>query len=454
VNAVARLALTYFSIVPLQKWLSIAGALLVAAALLIQSPVFAIFTMLGALFVVLVPVLMGGTSMRFGSSRSTLQLRPGARWKMLAAALLTVCAMTAICAFTLWASMRAGLGPPRPGSTANPPFTVGQFAIGAWGAFGLFWILSFIASASRLWSTAIGIGFVAMSQKSWWVLDSLGSPPLVLASAAAVSWLAFAIWYLNTRNVRRPGWTSGPSPMGMGENNTGGWYSALTESRSDTRAVAINAYLLGTTSQVGFLLPGLMSALVILPIWFLQRKDSGGLVVLPVTFMCIFSGVAGSMSHMVARRARMLWLRAGLDRAGLFALGERTALQAFSQMLTTATLLLGMFSIAVRPEMTARILVFIVTQLAYATVLFYFGLSRTRAWTAAGIAGCIFLGLGMIVQMILLLPQTTGIPGVIAPLMFGISVLLALLLRQYARKRWQSLDWHLTRPPVLQRQTL
>ncbi len=197
-----------------------------------------------------------------------------------------------------------------------------------------------------------------------------------------------------------------------------------------------------------------MSALVVLPIYFLQRKSSGGPIMLPVTFVTIFSGVAGGMSYMVARRARMLWLRAGLDRAGLFALGERTSLVAFSQMVLSAAVVLGVFSIVVKPEMTARILIYVVTQLAYATVVFYFGLSQTRAWTAAGVAGCILIGLGMIAQMILLLPQNARIPPAIAPALFGISVLLALLLRHHARKRWLTLDWHLTRPPVIQRQAL
>jgi hypothetical protein len=451
VNAVLRLALTYFSIVPLQKWLSIVGALLVAAALLVRSPIFAVATFIGSIFVVFVPALLGGTSMRFGSSRSTLQLRPGARWKMLAAALLTICAMTAICVFTMWASMRAGMGP-RPGA-ANPPFTLGQFALGAWGAFGLFWILSFIASASRLWTVAMGIGFVALNAGVLRPPGSLGSPPLVLACAAVIAWLVFAIWYLNTHAVRRPGWTGSTSPMGLGETNTGGWYSRFTETGVDSRAVAIRAYLLGTTSRLGFLLPGLFSALVILPIYLLQRRTPAGVVMLPVTFVVIFSGIAGSLSYMVSRRARMLWLRAGLDRPALFVLGERTALHAFALMLVTATIALTLFSIAVRPDQAGKIVVYAASQLAYAAVLFYFGLSQTRGWNAEAIFGCIVLGLGLIAQMILLLPQNAGIPPVMAPVMTGISVLLALLLRQHARKRWLSLDWHLTRPPVVARQS-
>jgi hypothetical protein len=445
VSAVLRLSLTYFSIVPLQKWLSIVGAVLVASALLARSPIFAVATFLGAFLVVFIPLLMGGTAMRFGSSRSTLLLRPGARWKMLAAAMFTICAMTAIGAFTVWAANRTGLESPR--------FTVLQFSAAAWGAIGLFWLLSFVASASRLWSTVICFGLVAMISRIGGSLSAIGSPPLVLASAAAISWLVFAIWYLNTRKVSRPGWASSTSPMGMGENNTGGWYSTITESRDDSRAVAIRAYLLGTTSQLGFLLPGLFSALVILPIYLLQRKTPAGVVMLPVTFVAIFSGIAGSLSYMVARRARMLWLRAGLDRHGLFALGERTALLSSGQLLVTGTIVLGIFSIAVKPDQTGRILVYALSQLAYGAVLFYFGLSQTRSWTAEGIAGCVILGLGLIAQMILLLPSTTGIPPVIAPVMIAISVLLALLLRQHARKRWLSLDWHLTRPPVVQRQT-
>ncbi|MEO8306415.1 MAG: hypothetical protein ABI616_00060 [Pseudomonadota bacterium] len=452
-NAMLRMALTYFSIVPLQKWLSIAGAILVAIALLAHSPPFAVAAFLGAFFIVFVPLVMGGTSMRFGSSRSTLQLRPGARWKMLAASLLTICVMTAICALTLWAATQA-MGSARPGPGAKPPFTLVQFAFALWGAFGLFWLMSFVASASRLWSLPICIGFIAIISRSRELFNALGSPPMVLAGAATIAWLVFAFWYLQAREVRRPGWVGSTSPVGMGENNTGGWYSTLTESRGDSRAVAIRTYLLGTSSRLGYLLPGLLSALVILPFYLLQRKASSGVAALPVTFVTIFSGIAGGLSYMVARRARMLWLRAGLDRSGLFAVGERTALQAFALMVVTAAIVLAAFSIAVKPDLASRILVYAVSQMAYATVLFYFGLAQTRGWTAGAIGGCILLGLGLIVQMILLLPQTTGISPVVAPVMIAISVLLSLLLRQHARRRWQTLDWHLNRPAVIARRTL
>jgi hypothetical protein len=452
VNTVLRITLTYFSVVPLQKWLSITGVLLITLALLMRSPPFAIASGLGVVFLVMVPALLGGASMRLGSSRTVLQLRPYSRWRMLAAALLTACLMTLVCVFIRWAVMLSGMGPAN-GNTSAAQVTLAEFALAIWGGLSILWLVSFVGSGSGMWATLFGVGFIAMTSNKWEPLRALGSPPIVLATVGAACWVGFAFWYQQVLQVRRPGRMSSSSPMGMGENNTGGWYSSMTESRSDSRAVAIKAYLLGTTSQIGFLLPGIMSALVVLPIYFLQRKQGNGVVMLPVTFLTIFSGVAGGMSYMVARRARMLWLRAGLDRAGLFALGERTAAQAFSQMVISAALVLGIFSIVVKPEMTPRILVFIATQVAFATVLFYFGLSRTRNWTAAGIAACIVLGLGMILQMILLLPQTTGIPPVIAPALFGISVSLALLLRQHARRRWLSLDWHLTRPPVVQRQT-
>jgi hypothetical protein len=451
VNSVLRITLTYFSMVPLQKWLSVAGVALIALALLMRSPPFAIASGLGVVFLVMVPALLGGASMRLGSSRSVLHLRPSSRWRMLASALLTVCLMTLVCVFIRWAVMLSGLGAAN-GEAAAPQVTLAEFALAIWGGLSILWLVSFVGSGSGMWAMFFGIGFIALIANKAEALRALGSPPIVLATVGAACWVGFAFWYQQVRQVRRPGRMSG-SPMGMGENNTGGWYSSLTEAREDSRAIAAKAYLLGTTSQIGFLLPGIMSALVVLPIYFLQRKTSGGLIMLPVTFVTIFSGVAGGMSYMVARRARMLWLRAGLDRAGLFALGERTSLVAFAQMVLSAAIVLGVFSIIIRPEMTARILMYVGTQLAYAAVVFYFGLSQTRAWTAAGIAGCILIGLGMIAQMILLLPQNTGIPPVIAPVMLAISLSLALLLRQHARKRWLSLDWHLTRPPVVQRQT-
>jgi hypothetical protein len=448
VNSVLRITMTYFSIVPLQKWLSITGVLLIALALLMHSPPFAIASGLGVVFLVMIPALLGGASMRVGSSRTVLHLRPTSRWRILAAALLTVCLMTLVCVFIRWAVLLSGLG-----AAVASPVTLAEFALAIWGGLSILWLISFVSSGSGMWAMLFGVGFIAMTANKSELLMALGSPPIVLATVGAICWVGFAYWYRRVRQVRRPGRMSG-SPMGMGENNTGGWYSSMTESRGDSRAIAVKAYLLGTTSKIGFLLPGIISALVVLPVYFLQRKQLNGVVMLPVTFVTIFSGMAGGMSYMAARRARMLWLRAGLDRAGLFALGERTTLLAFSQMVLSATVVLGAFSIIVKPDMTPRILLFVGTQLAYATVVFYFGLSQTRTWTAAGIAGCILIGLGMIAQMILLLPQNTGIPPVIAPSMLGISVLLALLLRQHARKRWLTLDWHLTRPPVLPRQTV
>lgn len=453
-NAVLRITMTYFSIVPLQKWLSIAGAIVVAVALLLRTTPFAIAAILGAVFIVLVPAFLGGTSMRYGSSRSTLQLRPGSRWKMLAGALLTVCLMTAICAFTMWAGSKAGLGPPGRNPPVAPQMTPTLLALALWGGFSIFWLVSFVGSGSPLWAMFFAIGFVAMSSKSWEPLNTLGSPPIVLASVGALCWVVFAFWYLRIRRVRSPRWGSNKTPLWLGENNTGGWYRALTESHRDSRAVAVRAYLMGTTSYLGFLLPSLMSVLVILPLYYLQRRGNADFLALPVVVLTIFASISGSLSYMVTRRARTLWLRAGLDRTGLFCLSERTALQGAALMFVGAAIVLAGSSIAVRPDQGDRILVFAVAQLAYAMVLFYFGLSQTRDFSAATVLGYIGLGLGLIVQMILVLPQTTGISPIVAPILMGISLSLALMLRSLARARWLSIDWHLTRPPIMRREAL
>lgn len=457
-NAVLRITMTYFSIVPLQKWLSIAGAILVAVALLLRTTPFAIAAILGAVFIVLVPAFLGGTSMRYGSSRSTLQLRPGSRWKMLAGALLTVCLMTAICAFTMWAGSKAGLGPPSRNPSVAPQMTPTLLALALWGGFSVLWLASFVASGSGLWAALFGIGFIAMNSSRWEPLKALGSPPIVLVTVGAVCWLVFAFWYLRVRGVRRPGRTSNMSlleprePMGLGENTTGGWYSSLTESRGESRTDALRAYLLGTSSYLGLLMPGLLSALVILPLYYLLRRSSAGFLALPVVLLTILAGSCGSLTYMVTRRARTLWLRAGFDRAGLFMLSERIALQGTALMFVGAAVVLAGFSIAARPDQGDRILVFAMAQLAYAMVLFYFGLSQTRDFSAATVFGYIGLGLGLIVQMILLLPQTTGISPIVAPILMGISLLLALMLRSLARARWLSIDWHLTRPPIMRRE--
>ncbi len=156
VNSVLRITLTYFSMVPLQKWLSITGVLLIALALLMRSPPFAIAAVLGVVFLVMVPALLGGASMRMGSSRAVLHLRPYSRWRMLAAALLTVCLMTLVCVFIMWAAMLAGVGPTN-GDTAAPPLTLAEFALAIWGGLSILWLVSFVGSGSGMWVMLFGI---------------------------------------------------------------------------------------------------------------------------------------------------------------------------------------------------------------------------------------------------------------------------------------------------------
>jgi hypothetical protein len=448
VSAVLRIALTYFSLAPLQKWLSIAGVALVTGALLLPGPPLAIAAVLGTVLVVFVPLLLGGASMRYGSRPSVLQLRPGAHWKMLAAALLTVCVMMGLGLIAVWILSRAGLGQRGTGAAVAPA----QLALAAWGIASICWVCSFAASASRFLRVVLFVGFVAISYRQWELLRALHSPPLVLASVGAACWLAFALWYLRTNQVGRPGWGAYTAALlGFGANVPGDRISPLLDARGQSRAVATRAYLLGTASLAGFALPGLvMSAVALLLIRFPHAANAPGSFPLPVVFLNLFSWLAAALAAMATRRARLLWLRAGMDRASLFLLAERTTLQAAGLMMLGGTFVLTGYSIAMRPDLAPQTAVYVATQLSCALALFYSGLSLTRGWTAGRIAVAIALGLGWIAQMILLPPHSRGTSPVIAPAILGIAVLLALLLRQHARKRWHSLDWHLTRPAAVQ----
>ena len=131
------------------------------------------------------------------------------------------------------------------------------------------------------------------------------------------------------------------------------------DARGESRAVAIRAWLLGTSSRAGFLLPGVISALVLMLMHQLLQRISPDGGPLPVVFVNILAWIVASLASVVARRARMLWLRAGPDRAGLFALGERTALYAGGLMMLSAAVMLTAYSIAIRPDLAIRILVFV-----------------------------------------------------------------------------------------------
>jgi hypothetical protein len=159
------------------------------------------------------------------------------------------------------------------------------------------------------------------------------------------------------------------------------------------------------------------------------------------------------LAYMTTRRARMLWLRTGSDRASLFAMAERKGLLAALWSLLLLTAALAALTLLRRPEHLAALVVFALAQIPVWACLFYGGLCLTRGWTAEEVLLFIGLAVLLVFEMATLQPFQVLRAGGLSPasmsLGVGVAVLLIPLLRWYARRRWLALDWRVARMPSL-----
>jgi hypothetical protein len=462
-SSVLGIALTYFRILSLQRWLNLAGlVLLTCGAVLfvtggllevhgnareVTKPMFVCFV-LGVTLIMIVPGFGGGIAMRMGSTPAVLHLKPHGRLRMLLGSALAVILLSLLVTlpalaahwFVVVHDLDSALGYPEPWE-----MFLGFLPLAAGG-----WALMFLLSRS-----AVGIAFFwllplavvkLMNTDRPWILG-LRFEHLVMAGVAA--WVVFALSYLRARSIRRPAASAGNfSNDGVGQPPFQ-WLLNADTSGAPARPLAISHYLLGCGSMRLYVLTGAWVALIFLLLHLIMPRGSnaqGGplLAMLPyLSFQCAITGFT------TARRARLLWLRAGLNRAEIFALASRLGLQA--TMITWAVpaavvaLQVGLSD----PGRTPNALLFVASQAAVAVCMFYGGLSLVRDWSARDVLLCIALVILFIAQAVMLGPQRPGnYIAMWSGLLAGAAV-LALLLRAYAAHLWRVLDWRLIKPPKM-----
>jgi hypothetical protein len=168
-------------------------------------------------------------------------------------------------------------------------------------------------------------------------------------------------------------------------------------------------------------------------------------------FMFVLAIFMASLAFMVVRSSRLLWLRAGMNRAALFREAERHLLRAVLATLSVPAVVFGSMALTQRTDFAVGIVLHFAAQLAFATCFLYAGLAVTRGWSAGSILLFTLLSLGLaipgVVALAALRPNQihSSWAYVIALLLFSA---LALGLRSYARHAWLKLDWRLTGPPL------
>jgi hypothetical protein len=445
VKASLRVAWTLFSFEPLQSWVLLACGVVAGIAMLARAfDVAAIF----AMFMVMNPAFNGGRILRIVSSPTVLNLRPHGRLRVLLGATGTITLVAMV--WTLPVLVFQVTGWRVPDRSATSVFSLpaqGSFVL-SWGATAGLWVWAFFASRSNV---LFGFSWIPMGGVVL-LANALHLPAQRLAGvmfvAGAVAWTAFAGWYLGTSSVTRPreeagGWRL-QSPLDPGQ--------LLARLRSSgaraagnapvPRAAALCQYLVGSTSTLPqFLLGTLFAVLWTAAYQFYDRTDGR----VPVEYVFFLPLFAVSISLALVRRARLVWLRTGLDRAGLFATAERQALRAVLATCSVPAVVLVAFSLNLRTDLAAQILLFAMMQLVANACFIHAGLAVTRGWDLVEVLRMVGLGLLFVVMTIVLQPHRGAfIATYVATIV--VFAALAIAMRRAAARAWRDLDWRVAGP--------
>jgi len=464
-KAVLRIALGYFSVVPLQRWLNMSGFGLMIIAALLALPGVSVgaremvpVPLVLGVTLILLGVSVGGIAMRYASTRAVLHQRPRGRLKMWLGASLTLALISLLATLVLVIIRPSASQHVHDEFWRNSLFDLFAFSC---SIAILFWIAVFIFSGGQF---RLLLTFIAIVS-----LDKLGkylphiAPPHVASSGAyqfgmpirlafsVAAWLVFGCWYMTTRTVRRPAWFAFPNAREASGYTFPDRLMARRLESGSSAASPLHAarQFIGDPPLRRLAVTGILGVLAFTMLGIIWRKVFAQAPAVPpfslliLVLTCAGAGMAG------VRIARRLWLPAGLDRAALFAMLEKHGLRASMTIFAAAAGTYLIISIVSRPDYALFFCLFALSQLAFGVCLFYGGLSFTRGWAMQeAMTG---LGLLFVIQVIATIPAMEAYPprhvaNTVAFVALLAFVLLIPLLRRHARRRWRTLDWRVVRP--------
>lgn len=450
-SAVLRIALAYFQMLSLQRWFNLAGLLLFAAAVAVfifgESPgnaktVFTLCTF-AIIMVLMIPGFGGGMAMRLSSRPTVVHLRPRGRLKVLLGSTLAVTMLALIACIPAVAAHAYVAFHQIDRHRIGEPLELLAFF---WAMAALGWITMFATSRTMWLAVTFPLIPLAAMQMPMVFLRFPAFTPFHLLALAMVAWAIFGLWYMGAARIRPP------RQSRLANASAGMQYQWLLgprdESTADTPSKAMACYLLGTSSKRALVLTGIWTALIFLAVSYVTsraRTIQVELLAFMLPFLAVHCAVTGFTT---ARRARMLWLRNGTDRGGLFRLGEKLGLQAAMLTWSIVAGVAALCMVTAAPRQAPLMLVYVAGQALFAINLFYMGMALVRNWGASDVILCLTAVALLIVQMVFAHPAG-GLPDLqpIITLLAGAALLLPL--RAWARRRWVGLDWRLIQPARL-----
>jgi hypothetical protein len=450
VKASLAVAGAYFSFVGLQKWLNWIFGALMAVGLVMELRAdsshslggWMIVATLAAVLVAVAPAFAGGLVMRIGSTPCILHLKPEGRRHMLVGATLAMTFMAVLLSLPMVVAQMAGVDfPSKATALAHPG--LGMFQI-MWGGAALVWISIFalsryqaLAAFSFILVVLIINVVIPLASRLPITADQFAT---VVFVAGATAWIAFAHWYLRTYVVARPEWLS-RWPNGQSAPNLvrlaqwRGFTPTPSASKGKSRAIALCHFLTGTDSVRGKFLFGTVIGMLLLAADLFSSGPPRASKVPVAVFFSAF------LAYPIVRRSRLLWLRGGLDRNGLFLTAERHAWRTVLAFCSALMVLSLVLPLTQGYEQALKAVLNISLTLAFISCLLYGGLAITRD-TSVALIMLVFPVLWFVLNL-----ETNFSPWThpIALVMLGA---LAIGLRAYARRNWLELDWRLTGAPL------
>jgi hypothetical protein len=427
-----------FWMLPLQRALTIVGALVLVAGQLFKLPLnmpgsTLPITFFGAALMMAMPLLAGGVFFRMLSASRALLLRPHARGRLLVAVMGVVVLVTCVWVICYWMAFQSVPVKYRPGLGEYILMFAMTLSFGTQCAIALF-----IASRSPAWTLLILVAWQApgLLLHAFGVEDAsrlLGGPVSVAMSALA--WVAFSTWYLRARRVHAGSW-------GRKENS-----STSTDVEAVvlpvTREQAMSRWLLGGVTPVQIGVQCLLAAVVVLALQWMLASDSGIHALHAMMFGALSATavVSGAVSRAMASHARGLWLPSGRTRLALHAWIERQMLRVVLAIFVAVAMgcALVWWLVLPRPDLSAVYVLCAV--LAPGLAASWLGLMQQhRRGLFDAVAGLVILA-GWFYGLVRPLYVDAAAPrwDVLAVLL-GFTV----LLREVAYVRWRSADWRRT----------
>jgi hypothetical protein len=443
-----RIALTYFSAAPLQRWTGGIGVTLILVALAMRAVSRDTFIIvpsvlllaLGIILIVLVPAMLGGGMMRAASTRTILHHRPWGRQRMVLGATLAI-TLVALCAPLLDTAMSEL---PSQRSGRRPVLEVLAFA---WSFVAITWVCVFIATGNRLLSVSIGFLPLAIAKFGETIFGEL--PAWLLVVMSVILWACFSLWYLQAPQIRQLVYSK-TRQVEVYDNAFNRFFQWVAGAdRGVSRARAMDAYLLGLSPKASlamgvYFVVGAAIMHFIFHIYTGDSKNAALQLLTPMFFLPVILLTWGVLGYAFSRRIRVLWLRAGMDRSRLFREAERSGLLVGLLGFGIFLIALLLYALAKWPANKETILVFIAVQVPFLACVFYGGMSLTRGWAAFDVLIAMGLSAALAAEIVLLRPWS-GEPRPVAPFVLAATLGLVPILRWHARRRWLTLDWRVAR---------